>query len=140
MAANTENFVRLLDNWLEAEDQTIAMTNQISESTPNPTIRIFMTAIRADSVKHKLIQQFLKSALTEQAPALSFDEIARVSGMINDHLALEQKTVDIGTEMAADMKLPVLKELLQYLLEDERKHVALLNALAALKEAAQKNT
>jgi hypothetical protein len=137
---DTESQVKLLDQWLVAEDDTIAMTNKISASTKNDTIKIFMDIIRTDSAKHKRIQEFLKAAMTVKAPSLSFGEISEISGMINEHLALEQKTVDLGKELVAEMKLPVIKELFQYLLDDEEKHVRLLNSLAAFKEFAQKNT
>lgn len=137
---DTESQVKLLDEWLVAEDDTISMTTDIGKATNNETIKIFMDIIKTDSAKHKRIQNFLKDALTKQAPALGFDEIAEISGMINEHLALEQKTVDLGKQLVAEMKLPVIKELFQYLLEDEEKHVHLLNSLAAFKEFAQKNT
>ncbi len=136
----TEEKVNLLNNWLTAEDQTIEMTNNISKSTDNETIKIFMDIIRTDSAKHKRIQSFLVDAMTKQAPALDFGEIADISQMINDHLALEQKTVDLGMELAKEEKLPVIKELLEYLLEDEEKHVKLLNALSDFKQWAQQNT
>ena len=137
---DTESKVKLLNDWLVAEDDTIAMTSRISGSTENDTIKIFMDIIRTDSAKHKRIQEFLKSALTEKAPAVSFDEIAKISEMINDHLALEQKTVDYAKLLLSEEKLPVIKELFEYLLEDEEKHVRLLNSLAAFKGYAQKNT
>ncbi len=136
----TEAKVNLLNEWLVAEDDTIAMTTKISGSTDNDTIKIFMDIIRTDSAKHKRIQEFLKSAMTVKAPSLDFGQIAEISAMINDHLALEQKTVDLGKQLVAEEKLPVIKELFEYLLEDEEKHVRLLNSLAAFKEYAQKNT
>ena len=99
-----------------------------------------MDIIRTDSAKHKRIQDFLKKALTAQSPVVSFDEIGDISQMVNDHLELEQKTVDYGNELVKDVNLPIVKELLEYLLEDEQKHVRLLKSLAAMKEFAQKNT
>lgn len=137
---NTEDKVKLMNQWLEAEDETIEMTNKISQSSENETIKIFMDVIRTDSAKHKRIQNFLKDALTKKSPTMSFEEISQISGMINDHLALEQKTVDLGKQLAAEEKLPVIKELMEYLLDDEQKHVRLLNSLASFKEWAQKNT
>lgn len=130
----------LLDQWLIAEDETIEQTKKIGSATENDSIKIFMDIIRTDSAKHKRIQDFLKKALTTQAPTVSFDQIGDISQMVNDHLELEQKTVDYGNELVKDVNLPVVKELLEYLLEDEQKHVRLLKSLAAMKEFAQKNT
>ena len=140
MALDLEKLLGLLDHWIKAEDDTIEMTNKISGTTENPTIKLFMTAIRSDSAKHKLIQEYLKGAMTRQAPVVSPDEIATISGMINDHLELEQKTVDYGVALTRDMNLPIIKQLFEYLLDDERKHVTLLTALADLKNAATSNT
>ena len=137
---DTESKVNLLNDWLKAEDDTIGITNKITLATNNDSIKIFMDIIRTDSVKHKKMQHFLIEALTVKAPALSSDEIAKVSEMLNEHLALEQKTVDLAKELLAEEKLPVIKELFEYLLEDEQKHVRLLNSLGALKGYAQKNT
>jgi rubrerythrin len=136
----SDAMVTLLQDWLKAEDDTIEMTNKISATTTNETIRLFMLIVRADSVKHRQIQQFLLDAMTKQAPAISLEEIADISEMINEHLALEQKTVDLGKSLVGQNKLPILKELMQYLLDDEEKHVRLLQSLAAMKEYVHKNT
>ena len=135
-----EDQLKILDDWLQAEEDTIAMTSKISSATKNPVIKIFMDVIRTDSAKHKRIQEFLKSTMTEAAVNVSFDEIGEISGMINGHLALEQKTVDMAKNLVAETKLPVQKELIEYLLEDEQKHVKLLNSLAEFKSFAIKNT
>lgn len=140
MALDINAQVELLDEWLAAEDDTISMTNKITGATQNDSIKIFMDIIRTDSAKHKRIQEFLKNAMTKAAPSLSFDEIATISEMINEHLALEQKTVDLGKQLTADIKLPVIKQLFEYLLEDEEKHVRLLNSLIEIKAAAHMNT
>ena len=69
---DTESKVKILNEWLAAEDDTIAMTNQITGASGNDTVKIFMDVIRTDSAKHKRIQEFLKTSMTEKAPTLSF--------------------------------------------------------------------
>ena len=140
MALNIDEILALLDEWLKAEDDTIAQTNKISAGTGNETIKVFMDIIRTDSAKHKRIQQFMKDSLTKASPALSFDEIATISDMVNEHLKLEQATVDMGQQLFEKMKLPILKDLADYLLADERLHVNLLNAMINFKGHAEKNT
>jgi rubrerythrin len=135
-----EERIKILDEWIKAEEETIAMTNKIAGATENDSIKLFMDIIRTDSAKHKRIQEYLKKAMAMQAPALSFDEIGEISGMINEHIELEQKTVDMGHQLAAEMRLPIIKELISYLLKDEEKHVELLRNLAAFKTFAQMNT
>lgn len=135
-----EKVLALTEEWLKAEDETIQMTKDIADTTDNETIALWMYIIRSDSTKHKRILRFIKKSLTRNAPALSFDEIATVSGMINDHLKLEQKTVDLGQEITPKVRLPIQKKLFQLLLTDEKKHVQFLESLAEFKEFTQKNT
>jgi rubrerythrin len=140
MADVVNNAVALLKEWLDAEEQTIKMTNRISTSTDNPAVKMFMTIIRSDSAKHKLVQEYLLNSLTVKAPEVTFEEIGEISGMINEHLALEQKTVELGQTLAEEINLPIITDLLNYLVDDERKHVTLLNALIHIKSVAQRNT
>ena len=136
----SERILKLVDEWMVAEDDTIAMTGKIAKSTKNKTIKIWMDIIKTDSQKHKKVLAFIKDSLTKEAPAVSYDEIGEISGLINDHLALEQKTVDLGHQMVSKLRLPIQKQLFEYLLADEQKHVQMLNALAAFKAFATQNT
>ena len=135
-----EKVLALLDEWLQAEDDTVAMTARVGKATKNEAIHLYMDIIRTDSLKHKKIQQFLKTTMTERAVALSFDEIATIAALVNDHLALEQKTVDLGHEILPKITHPVEKQLFDYLLSDEELHVQLLQSLALFKGAAERNT
>jgi rubrerythrin len=144
MRVNRKEFQKkvlaLLDEWLAAEDDTIAMTSRIHKATRNEAIRLYMEIVRMDSMKHKKIQEFLKETMTQRAASLSFDEIGAISGMVNDHLVLEQKTVDLGHEILPKVALPIEKQLFEYLLADEQLHVQLLRSLSQFKGAAETNT
>lgn len=135
-----ETLLKLIEEWLKAEDDTIEMTKKVREKSANETIALWMYIIRSDSAKHKRILKFIKKSLTKQAAMLSYEDIAAISQMVNTHLKLEQKTVDLGTQITPKVRLPIEKKLFQLLLEDERKHVAFLESLAEFKSWATRNT
>jgi hypothetical protein len=135
-----EQVLALVEEWLQAEDDTIQMTKDIATETENETISLWMYIIRSDSTKHKRILNFIKKSLTKKSAVLSYDEIGAVSEMIKEHLKLEQKTVDLGAELKPKVRLPIEQQLFDLLLTDERKHVKFLEALSSFKDFASRNT
>jgi hypothetical protein len=129
-----------LKEWLVHEDETIEMTNKVTAASNNASVKLIMDIIRMDSVKHKRIQQYMIDSMETSAPAISYDEISSISGIINEHIELEQKTVDLSAGLADAIKFPIQARLFEYLQEDEKKHVILLKMLANYKDWATKNT
>jgi len=117
-----EQIVANMRRWQKIEDSSVASTGKIIEDTKNPVIRLVMEIIQRDSQMHHRIQEFIIDSLTTKAVELNPEELADVWDAIEQHIAIEKKTVELAQEALGalkDRKMLVQEYLLQYLMEDE---------------------
>jgi hypothetical protein len=124
--------------WQKIENASIGSTGRIIEKTENPIVRLVMEIIQRDSQMHHRVQEWIADSLEGKSIALSPDEIGKVWGMIEDHIALEKKTVELAQGALESLKgskgMLVQTYLLEYLLDDEQKHNLLLERLANIQK------
>jgi hypothetical protein len=124
--------------WQKIEDASVSSTGQMIEKTENPLLRLVMEIIQRDSQMHYRVQEFIADSIEHKAVSLTPDELVAIWGMIENHIALEKKTVEIAEQTIASLKgqqgMIVQQYLLNYLLEDERKHNDLLKNLEDIKK------
>ena len=108
------------------------------EKTDNPVIQLVMEIIQRDSQMHHRVQQWIADSLTVKAVSLSPEELGEVWEMIEQHIAIEKKTQVLASaslEAAKGSKGMLLQAyLLEYLLEDEKKHDLMLQRLEEIKK------
>jgi bacterioferritin (cytochrome b1) len=96
-----------------------------------------MEIIQRDSQMHYRVQELIADSLSTKTLNLNPDELADVWDMIEQHIALERKTVELA-EQALDAlkgkKMVVQEYLLNYLLIDEEKHNKVLDQLGIIKK------
>ncbi len=132
-----KNLASEMDQWMRVEDAAVASTGAIIEKTANPVIRLVMEIIQRDSLMHHRVQEFIKKTLEETPVVMTPEELSDVWTMVEKHIEIEKKTVDMATaaiESIKDKKMVVQEYLLNYLLFDERKHDALLDTLNLIKK------
>lgn len=123
-------------NWQQLENSTIAVTGQIMEKTHNPIIHLIMEIIQRDSQMHYLVQQWIAEGLESKTVSLSPDELEEIWETIEHHIELERKSVAAAEQSLASLQgkgMVIQTYLLNYLLEDERKHTDLLSSLEKIK-------
>jgi hypothetical protein len=127
-----EKLAATMKIWQKIEDSSVASTGRVIEKTENPIVRLVMEIIQRDSQMHHRVQGFIVETMNTMV-SLTPDEVGDVWGMIEDHIKLERKTLELATaalESTKDSKgMLVQSYLLEYLLEDEKKHNALLDRL-----------
>jgi hypothetical protein len=132
-----ETLVSQMRKWQKIEDASVVSTSQVMEKTENPLVRLIMEVILRDSRMHHRVQEFIADSIEEKAVTMTSDELADVWGMIERHIDLEKKTVELAEQALASLKgqqgMVVQEYLLNYLLEDERKHNDLLSRLDEIK-------
>ena len=128
-----EKMAKVLKNWQTLERQAMDDTAAIIEETENPLVRMIMSIIRHDSLMHHRVQQFLIDSITDADVPVSRDDLANIWDRIEQHDRLEKKTIAMAEELRDEAWTPVHKQLLGYLLEDEKKHDGLLEQLRVLK-------
>ena len=132
-----EQLVNSMKHWQQIEDRSVESTGSVIAKTGNPLIRLVMAIIQRDSQLHHRIQQFIIDTLESKPVTLSTDELGTVSEMIDNHLKIEDEMVGLvgrALESVKDKKMLVQEYLLNFLIEDEKKHAAMLNALGSIKK------
>jgi len=126
-----------MKRWQKIEDASIASTGRIIEKTDNPIIRLAMEIIQRDSQMHYIVQGWIADSLEKKAVALTPDELDAVWEMVEHHISLERRMIEIVEQTVASLKgkrMVVQEYLLAYLLEDETKHNNLLAKLETIKK------
>ena len=132
-----QEIVSNMKRWQKIENASVASTGKILERTENPIVRLVMEIIQRDSQMHYRVQELIADSLTSKALSLTPDELADVWDMIEKHIQLEKKTVEMAEEALETLKgkkMVVQEYLLQYLMEDENKHNHILDSLATIKK------
>ncbi len=129
----------VIDNmrrWMKIENASVASTGNVIEKTNNPIVRIVMEIIQRDSQMHYRVQELIADSLESKTVTLSPEELADVWDMIEKHIELEKKTVELAEKSLAALKgkrMIVQEYLLNYLLKDEQKHNEILDELEPIK-------
>ena len=128
-----EDLVKNMRTWQGIENKSIASTGRVIEKTKNPIVRLVMEIIQRDSQMHYRVQEYIADSLTTKAVSLTPDELADVWEMIEEHIALERRTLRLAQDAIESIKgskgMLVQAYLLEYLMEDEQKHNQLLDRL-----------
>lgn len=130
----------IIDNmkrWQKIENASVASTGKVIEKTDNPIIRMVMEIIQRDSQMHYRVQEMIADSLETKTMTLNPDELADIWTLIEHHIELEKKTVQLAEEALAALKgkkMVVQEYLLHYLLEDEEKHNHILDQLEVIKK------
>ena len=132
-----QELVNSMKHWQSIEDRSVESTGQVIAKTDNPLIKLVMEIIQRDSQMHHRVQQFIVDSLESKPVNLSTDEMGAVSEMIDNHLKIENdmvELVDKALNDVKDKKMLVQEYLLNFLVEDEKKHAAMLKALDKIKK------
>jgi hypothetical protein len=130
------DIIDAMKKWQRMEDASLASTGRIIERTTNPIIRLVMEIIQRDSQMHYAVEKWVADSYESGAFVLSPDELNRVWALIERHIELEERMVDTVKKLLPSLKgkrMVVQEYLLNYLLEDETKHMNLLKRLEAIK-------
>jgi hypothetical protein len=131
---------KIVDNmrrWQKIENAGVESTGNIMNRTKNPIVKLVMEIIQRDSQMHHRVQDMIASGLETDTVALNPDELNEVWDMIEKHIKLEEKTVDLAKEALEslkDKKMVVQEYLINYLLLDESKHTQILQTLETIKK------
>jgi len=128
-----------MQRWQKIEDASVASTGRVIEKTGNPLIRLVMEIIQRDSQMHYRVQGMIADSLSVPSRAIKLDpdELGEVWTLIEKHIEIERKTIELAKEALAALKgkkMIVQEYLLNYLLIDEEKHNAILDKLEAVKK------
>ena len=134
-----ENQIQLVENmrrWQKVENAAVTSTAQIMEGTDNEYIRAVAEIINRDSQMHYRIQQLIVDSVTKTA-VMPVDDLKAVWEAVERHIEIEKRTIKLAEEsleLLDHQRQGLQQYLLEYLLEDEKKHDHLLEKLALIKK------
>ena len=130
--------VENMKKWQKIENASVASTGRVIAETDNPIVRLIMEIIQRDSQMHHRVQELIEDSLTTKAIALTPDDVGKVWNSIEKHIEIEKKTIELAKEsidaIGKNKGMIVQRYLLEYLLQDEEKHDAVLANLQAIKK------
>lgn len=132
-----EKIVDNMHRWQKVENASVASTGEVINKTDNPIIRLVMEIIQRDSQMHFRVQDLIAESLSTKTISLSPDELLKVWDLIEKHIKLEEKTVELAMEAKKALegkKMVVQEYLIDYLLIDEEKHNKILETLETIKK------
>lgn len=132
-AEDADALVETLRKWQKIEKDTIVLTTKIAKKSQNPLVSTLMKIIQNDSKMHYKVQKALIDSMTDKAFALKPEELGQMWEMIDKHAQLEKDTIALAEEALSNCRLFPQRQLLLYLLEDERKHDKILGQLENFK-------
>jgi hypothetical protein len=127
------NLIKTMKEWQGVEDESIKGSRAVQARTDNPLVRLVMEIIAHDSAMHRRVQQFIIDSAEKTAVTLRPEELEEIWSQIDKHIKEERKTIELAEQAKASSRASVQRYLLNYLLEDERKHDMLLEHLEEIK-------
>ncbi len=122
-----------ISDWQEIEDRTIASCEDIIHGTENALVKTVAGIIMSDSAKHKQVLDLMTETLYGTI-TLSPDELGELSQLMRDHLHLERDSIKLAQSQLDISRNFVIRHLLTYLMEDEKKHAKLMQQLNDFKK------
>lgn len=134
-AEELEQLKKTLREWQQVEDHAINHCDAVLAKTQNSLIRLVMEILRQDSVMHKRVQQAILDSLEKEAFSLQPEELGELWQMIEHHDEAEERALRMAEQARRNCPLIIQRQLLEYLIDDERKHERLLGYLSDFKRS-----
>jgi hypothetical protein len=131
-----DNITDNVTQWQRVEDASVASTGRAIEKSRNPIIRLVMEIIQRDSLMHYRVQQMIADSF-DKTISLNPEELGEVWDIIENHIKIEKKTIELAESSLSALKgkkMVVQEYLLNYLMQDEKKHDAMLEQLEGIKK------
>jgi len=128
MVEQRTTFEQGIHKWQSTEDLTINSCDELISASDNVVVKTLAGIIKADSMKHKEILNMILQAL-DGTITLTPEELGKISVLLDKHLQIEKDSIALATDEYENSRHFVVRQLLSYLLEDEKKHYKLLSQL-----------
>ncbi|MCX5718730.1 MAG: hypothetical protein NT055_01970 [Nitrospirae bacterium] len=126
---DTEELLKILNDWKGLEDKTIAFSEGFLKKSKNALVRMTMEMIKRDSQKHKVMLQAAIDHMTKEAMHISPDELFPLADTLDKHVEAEAKSMALANAALMKSKDFFVRYIVSYLSTDEAKHHDMLNRL-----------
>jgi rubrerythrin len=127
-----EKLIAFLKEQINLEEHIVKVANASVSNTKNELIRYLIQAIAIDSNKHALMLKALISHLESKTPFISEEKRDELGKNIKEHINLEANAIKTYGDLIPKTDDPGIKQVLEYILDDERRHHKLLKRIHEL--------
>jgi rubrerythrin len=132
-AETSEEFAKSIRKWLGIERATISITKKMLQKVENPIVAALMDTIMRDSEKHKEILNLILEGL-DGVTVLNREDMGLLAEYIEKHAETEKTIVEMAEQTLKNVRNPIPKFLLEYLLVDEKKHDMIMDGLSVIRQ------
>ncbi len=128
MSAET-HLVKFLKEQVKLERRIVRVARASVKNTRNKLVRYLIEGIAIDSRKHALLLSALLAHVEGRTPFISEEKRNQLGDTIRDHIRLEAQAIETYSVLIPKTTDPAVKQILQSILEDERRHHQLLQQI-----------
>ncbi len=126
MEDKQQNLLSFLKNQIEVEKQIVASLEKPLANMKNPAVKGVLKGVSLDSVKHAELYTAAVTLLTEASTALTQENLDEQKSLVQKHIEIEAKLIRKLEEMLPQIENKKVSFLLDAILNDERRHHAML--------------
>jgi lysyl-tRNA synthetase class I len=121
-----EDLVKLFEEYSKLEKEYHEELKSITSKFRHPLLKALIEGIAQDSLKHSLMYRALAEIARGGLPFLTEEEAEYIRSGITKHIQTEARMIEEAKRLLDDAKEPYSKLILAAILDDERRHHALL--------------
>ncbi|MFX1474144.1 MAG: ferritin family protein [Promethearchaeota archaeon] len=120
---------KFLKEQVQLEKRIIRAAKASVKNAKNKLVRYLIEGIALDSSKHALLLNALIAHVKSQTPFISQEKRDELGENISKHIELEAQAIETYRDILPKTTDPTVKQILQSILEDERRHHQLLQQI-----------
>ncbi len=132
MRMEKEQLKAFLREQITLEEKIIRIAKASVKNTKNELVRHLIQAIAIDSNKHALLINAILARLESKTPFIDEKKRDQLGNNIKEHISLEAHAIKTYQELIPKTEDPGSKQVLEYILDDEKRHHKLLKRLYEL--------
>jgi rubrerythrin len=129
---DTDQLKAFLKEQIGLEEKIVRMAKKSVKDTKNQLVKNLIQAIAIDSNKHALMLNAILARLESKTPFIEETKRDELGKDIKTHIELEAKAIQTYEELIPEMDDPGPKQVIKYILDDEKRHHRLLTQLYEL--------
>ena len=126
MENKKENLVDFLKNQIVVENEIVDSLEKALVDMKNPAVKGVLKGVSLDSVKHAELYTSAITLLTKASTALTQENLDAQRALVVKHIEIEAKLIRTLEEMLPQIENKKVEFLLKAILNDERRHHAML--------------
>jgi len=121
-----ERLLKFLEKQIKIENEIVDSLNKGLVDVENPAVKGTLKGISLDSLKHAQMYASAINLLTKAPKALTQKQLDSQKALVEKHIQIESVLIERISEQIPNIKDEKVKLLLNAILEDEKRHHALL--------------